>query len=421
MKNMSRISRLQSDTLYATLSNGLDNTIVVLMVAIGRFLGEEEFGKLSYVQSLAMVFLSLGNFGLTAIIMRDVSPDSSKAPLYLRSVVPWIALLSLTAILLLTSYLYLSGTQNRHLIWIGLAMGFATAFRYMIVTLRGFFQALGRFDTEFRCVLIGNALLIPLCLLLLFLGYGLLEVTLGIMFSRVFEFIIQSIGLSRTIGEKAWHWKPDWATALRLQKAAMPIGTGIAVAVLSLNVDTILLTYLTDFVQVGLYNASFKVFFGLLIIPTVATAILLPRIARAVSTDDALKEFWIGSGFLLLIATGLVAILGAFSTEIIVVIFGSSFSAAGDLFFWHLVTCIPAFQVMMARIYLIAVSKSQAFLILSFLGLIIRVALLCLVIPRFGLVAAVQAVFAAEMITYLITLTFLLSTRRRPAMVAGDL
>lgn len=396
-------------------------SIVVLMVAIGRFLGEADFGKLSFIQSLAMVFLSLGNFGLAPIIMRDVSPDSSKAPLYLRSVVPWIALLSLIAILLLTGYLYLSGDQNRQLIWIGLAMGFATAFRYMTITLRGFFQALGRFDIEFRCVLLGNAVLIPLCLLLLFLGYGLLEVTLGLVFSRVFEFIVQSIGLSRTIGENTWHWKPDWSTALRLQKAAMPVGTGIVVSVLSLNVDTILLTHLTDFIQVGLYNASFKVFFGLLIIPTIATAVLLPRIARAVHTGDALREFWIGSAFLLLTATGLVATLGVFSTEIIVGIFGSRFAAAGDLFFWHLLTCIPAFQVMMARIYLIAVGKSKTFLILSFLGLIIRVVLLYIVIPRFGLVAAVQAVFAAEMITYLITLIYIQSARRRPAVLAQDL
>ena len=421
MNNRLRLSSLQSDTFYATLSNGLDVAIFVLMVAIGRFLGEEEFGKLSFVQSLAMVFISLGNFGLNPIITRDVSHDRSKAPLYRRSVLPWTALLSLTALLLFTGYLYLSSHANPQLVWIGVAIGFATVFRYLTMTFRAFSQALGRFDMEFRNVLLENILLIPLCLFLLLLGYELLEVALGIAFGRLLGLIIQSNSLSAFLGENRWHLKPDWATALTLQKTAIPLGIGIAVAMLSLNIDTILLTHLTDFSQVGLYNASFKIFVGLLIIPSIANSVLLPRIARARNSENAIKEFWIGSACLLVAAAGLVGTLGLFSTEIIITLFGSSYTAAGDLFFWHLVACIPAFQVVIVKTYFIATGRSQTFLILSLLGLIIRVLLLWIVVPMSGLIGAVQAIFAAEMITYLIALTCLQSTRGRPTMVARDL
>ncbi len=421
MKNRLRISSLQSDTFYATLSNGLDVAIFILMVAIGRFLGEEEFGKLSYVQSLAMVFISLGNFGLAAVIIRDVSHDRSKASQYRHCILPWTALLMFTALLVFTVSLYLGNHANPQLVFVGVVMGFATMFRYLTMTFRTFFQALGRFDMEFRNVLFENMLLIPLGLLLLLLDYGLLEVALGIALSRLFGLIIQNNSLSAFLGETGWCVKPDWSSALSLQKTAIPLGIGIATAMLSLNIDTILLTHLTDFSQVGLYNASFKIFVGLLIIPSVANSVLLPRIARAAVHDDALKEFWIGSISLFLAAFGIVITLGVFSTEIVVTLFGSNYAPAGDLLFWHFVACVPAFQVVLVRTYFIGVGKSQIFLAITVFGLIIRAAFLWFVVPRYGLVAGVQAVFAAETITYLAALTYIQATPDRSVMVPRDL
>ncbi|MGB0910107.1 MAG: oligosaccharide flippase family protein [Nitrospirales bacterium] len=416
--NRPHFSSRQSDTFYATLSNGLDVAIFVLMVAIGRFLGEEEFGKLSFVQSLAMVFISLGNFGLAPIITRDVSHDRSKAPLYRRSVMPWTASLSIVALLLFASYLYLNNQDNLQLVWIGVAIGFATVFRYLTMNYRTLFEALGRFDLEFRNVLLENIFLIPLCLFLLIVGYGLLEVSFGIAFSRLLGLIIQNNSLSKFLGEKRWYLAPNWSTAFTLQKTAIPLGIGIAVGMLSLNTDTILLTYLTDFSQVGLYSASFKIFVGLLVIPSIATNVLLPRIARAGNSGNAIKEFWIGSVSLLIVATGLVGTLGIFSTEIIIFLFGASYSAAGDIFFWHLVTCIPAFQVVIVRTYLIGIGQSQTFLVLTIFGLILRAVSIWVIVPQFGLVPGVQAVCAAEMITYFAALIYILTTHDRPKVVA---
>jgi len=47
-----KFTKRQSHTLFSTLSNGLDAALFLVMIAIGRFLGDEDFGKFSYAQSI---------------------------------------------------------------------------------------------------------------------------------------------------------------------------------------------------------------------------------------------------------------------------------------------------------------------------------------------------------------------------------
>ena len=401
-----KFTKRQSHTLFSTLSNGLDAALFLVIIAIGRFLGDEDFGKFSYAQSIAVVFISWGSFGLNPVVIRDISRESAKILSYIRAVIPWTTLLTLTSFCLMSVYLYATSNDTQ-LFLVGIIVGCATMFRYLTMTFRAFFQSLGKFDVEFRNGFFENLLLIPLCLTVLLLGYGVVGVALALGCSRLFGMFIQLISLQKAVERNVDFFKPDWAFAVKLQKNAVPIGVGLAIATLIVNIDTILLSYLTSFSQVGLFNASLKIYVGLMIIPSVANSVLSHHIASAGNLTQATKEFWRGSIILFLVAGTLLLILGPFSTEIIVILFGANFTAAGDVFFWHLIACVPAFQVVMLRTYFISIGKSRTFLIMTLLGLILRVALFLIVVPKFGLVSAAQVAFVTELVTYMASLVYL--------------
>ena len=406
-----KFSKHQSHTFYSTLSNGLDAAIFLVMIAIGRFLGDEDFGKFSFAQSIAVVFISWGSFGLNPIVIRNLSRDNSRLTSYIRAVIPWTALLTLVAFVLMAVYLLVTSDDSR-LILVGIIVGLATMFRYLTMTFRAFSQSLGRFDVEFRNVFAENLLLIPLCLAVLLAGYGIVEVALALIFSRLIGMLIQTASLRRIVGEYTGPYKPDWSLALKLQKNAVPIGAGLAIAMLIINIDTLLLSYISSFAQVGLYNASLKLYAGLMIIPSIANAVLSHHIARASTLPQATREFWRGSIILFFVACTILLILGPYSSEIITLLYGSSYEQAGDVFFWHLVACIPTFQVFMLRTYFISIGKSRTFLVMTLFGLILRVILFLTIVPTYGLVSAAQVAFVAELITYLASIAYIQATHR---------
>lgn len=405
-----KLSSQQSHTLFSTLSNGLDAAIFVVMIVIGRFLGEEDFGKFSFAQSIAVVFISWGSFGLNQIVIRDLSHNSSLFTSYIRAVIPWTAILTLVSFVFMASYLFIT-TKDSQLILVGTIIGFATVFRYLTMSFRAFSQSLGRFDIEFRNVFLENLLLIPLCLAVLLAGYGLVEVALALSISRLIGMFIQSTSLRKMLRKKTRIYKTDWPLALRLQKKAVPIGVGMAISMLIINIDTILLSYISSFSQVGLYNASLKIYLGLMIIPSIANGVLSHHIAKASSLPQATREFWSGSRILFFVSCTVLLVLGPYSSEIIIFLYGLSYEQAGNVLFWHLVACIPAYQVIMLRTYFISIGKSWTFLVMTLLGLILRVILFLAIVPYYGLVSAAQVAFVTELIIYVASIAYLQITR----------
>ena len=79
---------------------------LAIFVYLARFLGKNDFGIFSFGLAFAFLFVIIADFGLSTLIVREISRDKKSAPKYLSNSITIKLLLS--AIAFVSAYLFLN-------------------------------------------------------------------------------------------------------------------------------------------------------------------------------------------------------------------------------------------------------------------------------------------------------------------------
>lgn len=386
---------MKSKALHVALSNIFDALTIILMILAGRLLGETDFGVLSYAQSLALVVLGIGNAGLAVITVRDVARDRGKAPEYFALILPWAMFLTLLALLGMVAALAALRPAGDLLLPVALLIGAATYFRAMVLLLRSFFRGLQRFDREALAVGLENALVIGGGAATLLLGHGLIALAVWLLFGRFLGFVINIVLLR---DEFPLRLRIDAGKLAPIARAALPVGLAQFVFMTIAHVDTLLLGLLASFAEVGQFSAAFKVYWGLMLVPTMVSTLFMPALAERLGGDKADFNAYLlmGSGAALLLGLGAILIGVPLAGWGISLLYGSAYGEAVPVMRILLVACLPAFVVVFLRSYLVVIDHRRALFIFSLAGLGLRLVLDPLLIVLKGIEGAAAAVLISE-------------------------
>ncbi|MBE9046123.1 flippase [Pleurocapsales cyanobacterium LEGE 10410] len=336
-------------TLEKLLSVALNLTIGIYVI---RYLGSDDFGKLSYCLSLVGMFGAIAKLGLDHVVVRNLVQEEESTPEILGTALVLKLIGSLaTSVLIVCVVLLLNQDPQIH--WITIVIALGLVFRTFEV-INFWFQS----KVLSRSIVIVRSLKLILSsavkLLFIFLGLPLSafvwllladEIVLAV--TTVWTYIIhtqleqQLQGTNFVPSPKRWtiwRWKLNSSRAVAMLRDSWPLILAGVMVTIYMKIDQVMLGNMTSNEVVGNYAAAIKFSEVWYFVPTAVCASVFPSILRAKQRGK--QEYYgkIQQLYDLMAWMSLaIAVIMTFASGVLVnMLLGTEYSSAGQILAWHI-------------------------------------------------------------------------------------
>lgn len=361
------------------------------LTIMARYLGPENYGKLSYAQNFVALFSSFAALGIDQILYRDLVAHPEKetellgTAFLMRLVFGAFTLIAtiITAIIL---------NEDSILNWM-----------IAIMTMTFLFQPFGVISHVFNArvlskygayITIGIAFLIPgLKLLVVFFNKGILFFSVivaieALIYSIAYIFIYQKF-----LKHSIFSWRFSLSTLISLLHDSWPILLSSIFGYIYARIDQIMIQQYIDSSAVGLYDVAVRLTELLGFLPGIIIASLFPAIINARKTDlleykkrlRALAELCLTVSFFSALTLYLLA------PFIINLLLGDNFAGTVGIIRVYVWSTLGTISIILIQQYFIAEKHYRSFLFFSILGSVINIGLNATFIPLYGTIGAAYA------------------------------
>jgi O-antigen/teichoic acid export membrane protein len=393
---------------------------IALMVVAAPMLGAAAFGSYQFAFAATTMLALCTDLGTGVWTTRALARDRGGAPivvgtvlrLRLAATVPYLAVVALAATLAGP------GDTRRALALLGLAALLNAFIDYFLAIFRGF----ERLADEARLNVVRALLLAGGGLAALALRRSVAALATGLLAGMLASGLYGLALLRRRYGLDLRGALPaDRALRRRAAAEAFPLWLATLLSLLYFKGDVVLLKAFAGDAEVGAYSAAYKIFEGLMIVPSVVLAATFPLLARARDHRERQRR-WETALVGLLLALGLSVGAGVYlaSDRIIALVFGAGFARA-----------VPSLRVLAAALpvlfvnfglthFLIARDLERRNLLFAALMLVVNVSVNLMLIPRLAGPGAAWATLATELA---LTACCFLALRQRsaPAVATAEI
>jgi O-antigen/teichoic acid export membrane protein len=321
---MTSLHRLLSNTLSLVAGFGSSQALTaVAYILVARAIAPSDFGELAAYMGVAMLVVSVGDFGFTAWVVRELarpgSPVTFAASIDVRSAV---AAAAGSAWIFVTTALALIGDAPGYVVFFGVWIGFALLTSTLLAPL----QANERMREVAVVAALERLVLLAAVSVGVLVGLAAPSMAFGLALGS-FAGAVTAARLARAPMRDVRF--PGVRSLLRALRAS----AGFAVSALALQVqrvDTALVSIIAGPYQAGIYAAPARVTNALGIIPISFTTALFPMAAKESGAiwTRRLAGLLIG---MLVVMTAIVAPLFVFSDQLVEAVLGSEYIASGDV------------------------------------------------------------------------------------------
>ncbi len=354
-------------------------------VVLSRYLGVERFGQFNYIFAFSYFFLSINDFGVNTIVVREISKQRERAEEIIGAMLSFKVLMSLIVVLATWVVIWLMKFSEdlRNGLYVFALILPIIALQLPAVIFQVLFKAeypaiIGIFN---RCM--GFLLLMGA----VWMGYGLVAMACALLLAEFVSMLI-TLKYARRFVKPIWRFDPKlWKEVL---SSSIPLGiAGFFVALIN-RVDFIMLERMTDLHQVGLYSAAYKVTNLLEMFPLMVMGTIYPLMSQYAGEDlGRLRVLYKRSVFYL----GLVALpmglgITLLAPVIIRLLFGAQFFGAGRGLMVLVWSTVFLYLALSGGNLLISMAKENVNLLILALGVVVNIGLNVLWIPIMGFVGA---------------------------------
>jgi len=392
--------------IFSSVSTLTTFFLFILLSFLGRVLGSEEYGIFTTALSIATIFEMFTDFGLRDISIRNVSQDKKLTEHYIGNLMIWKLLLCVVVYLLMLAIVYILGYDSRTktIIYILTGSAFLKNAKY---TFRIFFQSHDRFGWDTLLVFIERASLLGFGLAALFRWNSLLPFTITFASVRAVDFLLTLVALRWKISPIKIRF--DFRFMKKLQIEAFPLGLFFVILTVFSYIDTVMLSLMRTYSEVGIYNAAFKIYEGITIVPTIFWLVFLPRLSELYSVDTGHHRRLAIKSVKYMFLTGLPTLAYGiiFSGLLINFFFKEEYTAAIltlQILFFGLAFQYPNW---MLNATLISMKRQKVMMVLGAIGLSFKVILNFMLIPFYGYNGSAVATVLSEFVIFLGAATYL--------------
>lgn len=372
---------------------------------VARYLGAEQFGILSYSQSLVMLFATFATLGLDGVVIRQlVENGSEKSTLLgtsfvLRFIGGCLVFLSL---LLISNFIYTNEIV-------------------FIITLGFLFQSFNVIDFYFqsrvlsRYVVIANIFSLVLSSLIKILLIHIKAPLVTFAWVIVFDSVSVLVLLIYFYHKNNLHildWRFNLSKAHALLKESWPLIIAGMASMINMRMDQVMLGNMTTNTVVGNYAAAIRIAELWLVFPVVIGSSIYPAIISAKKVGDSFyrKRVMATIKYMALFAIPFALFVTIFSENIIKLLYGNEFHDSDIYLSMYIWTGLPyvIFFVLSQVCIIERITKISSYV--TVFVLIFNVLLNYLLIPKYGGIGAVSATL---IVSYVGQLILILSIQKK--------
>lgn len=359
-------------------------------VYVIRHLGPENYGLLTFSISFVGLFSFIAGLGIDQILYRELSKDISKKDELLGTSLFLKLIASIVSIILIyiSTYLIKSDPVTRLLILINSFTLFFGSFNIIFF----FFQA--KVQAKYQAVsLISVTIILSLLkIFVIFFNKGIIYFAFVFFLENILYAIIGILIYTR-LGNTLLKWSIKKEIIISLIKDSWPLMVSSAFILVYSRIDQVMLKFLTNDFNVGVYDAAIRIseiwyFIPSLIIGSVFPAIINSRMVHVGLFKERMKKLY-SLMFYMSIAVALP--ISLFSDTIMRVIYGNSFIQGSGVLSIYIWAGIPVFLSIAMNTYLLAENKTRISFTSSFIGMVLNIILNIWLIPNYGIYGAAIA------------------------------
>jgi O-antigen/teichoic acid export membrane protein len=395
---------------FSTVTTFSSLFLYVLFIWVGRTFGLEDSGLFNTALFISTIFEMFVDFGLRDLTVRNLSRNTELTSRYISNLLSWKLFLSLVVyivMLVIVNLLYNDAPDLRFAIYILTISAFLKSFKY---TFRAFFQANNLFNYDSFLVILERTSVLIVGLFLIIYFKSLKIFIIGFTIVRFLDFIILLIILNYKIAKI--NLKCDFKFIIRLQKEALPFGMFFVILSIYSYVDGIMLERIFhNLIEAGLYSASFRIYEGLTILPTIFFLVFLPRLSELYISDQAkhadLAKRSIKYMFIMAIP---VIVFGFFFAKFLLIFFYSGkiefvqAERALQILFFGILFQYPNW---MLNSTLMSMDKQKIIMYVGIFALIFKVIFNLFIIPLYGYEGAAVATVCGEAMIFFLNSIYL--------------
>lgn len=380
----------------------------IFMIYLARVLGEAGFGQYNFVLSLTSLFVIFTDLGVNQLLVREIARDKKLSEDYTNNAfllkIP-LSILTFMGIIILTYILNFQGELTSLLYLFGLYNILQT----LSLTYLSLFNAWEKMEYIALFQIMEKIIIVSLGFLVLFMGYGLLEIGYVYLFAGIFDLVIaMKLSFKKLI-------KPRFNINLKLQKdlvvKGLPFGLNSLFAVFFFKIDTILLAFLVGDVAVGIYNAAYNplLILSMIVAGMVSTAVYPVMSRQFKDSKHALRSFALISSKYLAIVGFPIALGCLILAEKFILLFYAGGFMESILPFQILAVFIPIRLIStITGTFLSSINRQGLRTLGVSLSAIFNVAMNLLLIPLLSFVGASIATVLSEILLYGLFLFFII-------------
>jgi len=373
-------------------------------VWVARYLGPEQFGMLSYAQSLVLLFSTVATLGLDSIVVRELVRHPNKQNILLMTTF----FLRLVAAILVISTLFIivtfisNDSLTNILVFI---IASATIFQsFNVIDL--FFQSKVLSKYTVFANIIGLLASSVIKVVLILLNAPLIAFAWAILFDSLLlaagyfyfyllnnsDFYIKSIRFC-------------FATAKSLLKDSWPLILAGLASIINMRVDQVMLGNISTYDVVGNYSAAVRIAEIWLLLPVIIGQSIFPSIISAHNKSKTLYKqrvlrtikymSFFAVPFALLISLG--------ANSIINMLYGDSYNNAGLYLALYIWTGVPYVILFALSQVIIVENLTKWNLFITIIVVILNISLNLIFIPSYGGLGAICTTLVAAYISQIVT------------------
>jgi O-antigen/teichoic acid export membrane protein len=362
----------------------------VTSIYVIRHLGPSNYGLLTFSVSFVGLFSFIASLGIDSVLYRELSKDLAKKDELLGTSLFLKLTASVTAMLLIIGSTYVMEIDNltRFLIIINSFTLFFASF-----TIVGyFFQAQVKAKYQAIPLILVTLILNALKVLVIFYDKGIIYFSFVFFLEYLLYAIINFIFYARS-GNSFFDWTVKKDVAISLLRDSWPLMLSSAFVVVYTRIDQVMLKFITNDFNVGVYDAAAKISEVWYFIPALIISSIFPAIMNSKKVGETFFRKRLVKLYSLLFYMSLLAALPItfFSHFIIETIYGAEFIQAAGVLSIYVWAGVPIFLSMVLSTYLLAENRNIISFTSSFIGMVANIALNLWLIPLYGIYGAAVA------------------------------
>jgi O-antigen/teichoic acid export membrane protein len=398
MKQSQRIVKNAVLGVAAGVIGGVVYLATTIFIARNHNVSLAEFGKYQWVLAFAMIAQLVADSGLPRMMIREIAKDPKSAGRITGAAAGLIWAITVVVCLLVGVIAFFLPYGNDMKLAVFL-MTVATMATFHGAGYNAVLRAFEDNELNYLGFILQKIFLLAAILVMLHFRTGMVGFVFAHLSSNLLLWAFYHLLVSKLYTKvKLQIDLPLWK---ELFFSAVPMGGGVMLRQLAMQIDIFVLGLMTNMQTVGLFGGPYRLSWSLRTIPQTLSLPLYPLYSRTAHfSPSRFGEVYRQSlKFFTLLAVPFAVFFVAWSQPLLTLALGKRFLPALPAMQLLGVGLIPFFMSTIFQYVFAALDAQKSFFVTAAIGSVVRVVLLVVLIPRYNYVGPAMAFVCAEMLT----------------------